>query len=229
MSTKEKIIELLSEIETGQTPKIGLAFTEFNRYEIFKRSYNATMKLLPPNCEVVVVDDGSNKPVPEATYRFEKNSGIAKAKNKCLELLYLAGCEHIFLFDSDTYPLKEEWWKPYVESKEPHLMYIFKDFATGHSLGDTKLIYKDSEKVAYDHPRGCMLYFHRSCLEKVGGMDTVFTKWGFEHGNLSDRIFMAGMTSFRYMDVVNSKGLFYSDDEQTRNANSTVVGKERRE
>jgi glycosyltransferase involved in cell wall biosynthesis len=227
--TKERIIELLGEIKEGETPKICIAFSEYNRYEIFRESYEATLKLLPPNCEVVVVDDGSAKPFKEATFRFKTNQGIAKTKNKCLELLYLKGCEHIFLFDSDTYPIKEDWWKPYIESKEPHLMYIFKDFANGRSLNDTKLIYQDNEKVAYDHPRGCMLYLHRSCLDKVGGMDIVFTKWGFEHGNLSDRIFMSGLTSFRYMDVVNSKGLFYSDDEQTCNAHSTVVGKERRE
>lgn len=229
MSTKSKIIELLNEIETGSTPKIGIAFTEYNRYEIFKRSYTELQKFLPPNCEVVVVDDGSAKPFSEATFRFDKNQGIAIAKNKCLELLYLKGCEHIFLFDSDTYPIKENWWKPYVESKEPHLMYIFKNFAVGSPITDTKEIYRDSEKIAYDHPRGCMLYYNKKCLEEVGGMDTVFSKWGFEHGNLSDRIFMKGLTSFRYMDVVNSKGLFYSDDEQTRNSNSTVVGKERRE
>jgi glycosyltransferase involved in cell wall biosynthesis len=229
MNQKSRIIELLNEIETGESPKIGIAFTEHNRYDIFKKSYDETLKLLPPNCEVVVIDDASNTRVPEATYRFEKNVGISVAKNKCLELLYLKGCEHIFLFDSDFYPLVDNWWKPYVESKEPHLMYIFKDFANGRSLNDTNEVYKDSEIVAYDHPRGCMLYLERKCLDLVGGMDTAFTKWGYEHGNLSDRIFMHGLTSFRYMDVVNSKGMFYSDDEQTNNSHSTVVSKQRRE
>lgn len=229
MNTKDQIKKLLDELPQGSEPKIGIGITERNRYELFKNSYDELHKFLPNNAVVVVVDDASNKPVPEATFRFENNVGISVAKNKCLELLYLQGCEHIFLFDSDIYPLVNEWWEPYAESSEPHLMYIFKDFANGGSPGDTKVVYKNDSIIAYDHPRGCMLYFHRSVLDKVGGMDTVFTKWGFEHGNLSDRIFMAGLTSFRYMDVANSKGLFYSHDEQTGNKNSTVIGQERRQ
>lgn len=228
MITKDQIKKLLDDLPQGSTPKIGIALTEHNRYELFKKSYEETKKLVPDNSVLVVVDDASAKPVPEATYRFKKNVGISVAKNKCLELLYLEGCEHIFLFDSDIYPIKEEWWKPYVENKEPHLMYIFQNFSNGGSPGDTKVVYENDEIKAYDHPRGCMLYLHRSVLDKVGGMDPVFVKWGFEHGNLSDRIFMAGLTSFRYMDIPNSKGLFYSHDEQTGNKNSTVIGQERR-
>jgi len=60
-------------------------------------------------------------------------------------------------------------------------------------------------------------------------MDEVFGKWGFEHPSLSDRIYMAGLTSFRYMDIPNSKGLFYSDDEQRENKNTSVTGTIREE
>ncbi|WP_290845784.1 galactosyltransferase-related protein [Flavobacterium sp.] len=212
---------------TGNAGKIGVAITEYNRYDVFKKSYAEIKRLLPPDAAFEVVDDGSDKPFPEATFRFEKNRGIAAAKNKCLELLYLQGCEHFFLFDSDTHPLAENWFVPYMESKEPHLNYIFQDFATGKKLNDCKEIYRDSEKVAYSHVRGCMLYFKRVCLEKVGGMDTVFGKWGHEHPNLSDRIYMAGLTSFRYMDVPNSKGLIYSGDEH-ETVKTTVAGAERK-
>lgn len=224
----DQIKELLDQIPTATTShgKIGLGFTTHNRPELFKKSYEQT-KLISPEIETVVVDDASRIPVDEATYRFETNVGIARAKNKCLELLYLSGCEHIILMDDDTYPLTPNWYEPYINSSEPHLMYIFKDFATGRKIGDTNIVYQNDEIIAYNHPRGCMLYYHRSVLDKVGGMDTVFTKWGFEHGNLSDRIFMAGLTSFRYMDVANSKGLIYSNDEHQENRGSTVVGKER--
>lgn len=206
--------------------KIGIAITEHNRYEMFKKSYDKIVEFMPDNAVLVVVDDASTKPFPEATFRFDVNVGIARAKNKCLELLYLQGCEHIFLFDSDTHPLKHDWHIPYIESKEPHLMYIFENFVKG-GLSDTKLVYKDSEKIAYSHPRGCMLYFKKECLEKVGGMYEGFGKWGYEHPDLSNRIYNYGLTSFRFQDVVNSKGLFYSDDEHNSNLNSSVAKKER--
>jgi len=225
----DQIIELVKQLPTQSNEvKIGIGISTHNRYETFKKCYDETVRLTP-NATIVVVDDASRTPVPEATFRFDTNVGIARAKNKCLELLYLAGCEHIILLDDDTHPLVEEWYKPYIECSEPHLMYIFENFATAKTLNDTSKVYENEEIIAYDHPRGCMLYFHRSVLDKVGGMDTVFTKWGFEHGNLSDRIFMAGLTSFRYMDVKGSNKLIYSTDEHTGNRNSTVMGKERQE
>ncbi len=230
MEALEKIKEAIIELEnkpSSYSEKVGIGITTHNRPEVFHKSYNEICRLAPSNAKIVVIDDASNIPVLEATYRFSKNVGIARAKNKALELLYLKGCEHIFLFDDDTYPLAKGWEKPYIECKELHLNYIFKDFATGRKLNDTVELYRDNEKVAYSHSRGCMMYYHRSVLEKVGGMDPVFGKWGFEHPSLSDRIYMAGLTTFRYMDVINSKGLFYSDDEQKENANTTVVGQER--
>lgn len=207
--------------------KIGIAITEHNRYDIFKKTYEEINKHLPQGALLVVVDDASDIPVPEATYRFEKNVGISVAKNKCIELLYNAGCDHMFLFDSDCYAKCKDWWKPYVESHENHLMYIFQDFE-GQTLSDTRLLYKDSKHIAYDHPRGCMLYYKRKVFDVVGGMDEIFKKWGYEHGNLSDRIYNAGLTSFRYMDVVGSSDLIYSVDEHTYNKHSTVTVSNRR-
>lgn len=204
--------------------KIGIGITTHNRYDVFSKTLAEIKRLAPAGAEIVVVDDASDKPVPEATYRFARNVGIAAAKNKCFELL--EGCDHIFLFDDDTYPLVQDWHQPYVDSHEPHLMYIFQDFATGTKLNDTIKIYQDSEITAWSHARGCMLYFKRICLDVVGGMDPVFGKWGWEHPNLSERIYNAGLTSFRYSDVTNSAGLFWSADEHQA-VQSTVAGPDR--
>ena len=203
--------------------KIGIGITTHNRYDIFKKTYEQVNKFLPDNAVLVVVDDASKTPVPEASFRFETNVGIARAKNKCFELLYKEGCDHIFLFDDDCYPISKDWYKPYIESPEPHLMYIFKDFTT-RKVGDCEILYNTDSIVGYTHPRGCMLYYDRVCLDTVGGMNPLYGKWGWEHVDLSDRIFNAGLTTFRYMDVPNSNRLFYSVDEHTENKYSTVGG-----
>src|SRR5690606_9807564 len=130
--------------------------------------------------------------IPDATYRFEKNVGIAKAKNKCLELLYNSGCEHFFLFDDDTYPAVTGWEKPYIESPEPHLMWVFDRYDGQKPTVET--IYKDDCHIAYHATRGCMLYCSREVLDKVGGMNPAFGKWGWEHQSWSDRIHSAGLT-----------------------------------
>lgn len=224
---KCRLNEVLADLDhmptTGNMPRIGIGITTHNRYEIFTKSLQEITRY-SPGCKIVVVDDASAKPVSEATYRFNTNVGIAAAKNKCFELL--DDCEHIFLFDDDCYPKVAEWWKPYVESPEPHLMYIFKDFSGTQKLNDTTTLYQDGNIRAFSHCRGVMCYFHRSCLEKVGGMDPIFGKWGWEHPDLSNRIFNAGLTTFRFADVPGSEQLLYSADEHQAVA-TTVKGSER--
>lgn len=227
-----KIEEIKSLLDTlhigGSSERIGVAITTHNRYDVFQKTYEQWNRFLPNGALLVVVDDASTIPVSEADYRFEINVGIAKAKNKCFELLFEKGCEHFFLVDDDTYPLVEDWWCDYVASKEVHLNYIFEDFVSTATrrLNDTLLLYQDRDIKAYSHVRGCVCYYHRSVLDKVGGMDPVFGKWGYEHGDLSNRIYNAGLTRFKYMDVANNKGLFYSGDENEA-VMSTCLGPER--
>lgn len=199
------------------TPRIGVGITTHNRPEIFPPTYKEILRLTP-EARVVVVDDASTKPVPEADYRFSKNAGIARAKNKCLELL--DDCEHIFLFDDDVYPLVHDWWRPYVDSPEPHLMWVY-DKPKGASKRQVEVLYQDAQHVAYHATRGCMVYVHRSVLDTVGGMDPRFGTWGWEHASWSDRIHSAGLTTWRYADVRDSQGLFYSMD-QHREVSSTA-------
>lgn len=216
---------------TSASPSIGIGITTHNRHDIFLKTYKEIKHFAPVNAKIVVVDDASDKPVPEATYRFANNVGIARAKNKCFELLYNAGCEHFFLFDDDCYPVVEDWHKPYIESHEPHLNYIFEEFKGSNKpkLNDTLLLYSDSSTRAYSHARGCMCYYKRICLDVCGGMSPLFGRWGYEHPDLSNRIYNAGLTSFRYMDVPDSGKLFYSRDEHTGNADSTIQGEARTE
>lgn len=226
MEQINQAIKILSDIKPAAAYRIGIGVTTHNRPDILPVTMDKILAMAPAGAEMVLVDDASDLPVKGATYRFAKNVGIAQAKNKCLELLYKAGCDHFFLFDDDCYPIKQGWELPYIHSKEPHLNYIFKDFASGPKMNDTIELYRDNEIIAYSHVRGCMIYCSREVLDKVGGMDPVFGKWGWEHPSWSDRIFMAGLTSFRFMDVVGSSEYIYSMDEH-RQVKTTVGGVDR--
>lgn len=214
--------------------KIGIGITTHNRHQIFAKTLKELYahtdlwgydKLLNEgDVKWAFVDDASalqymdheliNSEFPKGTmryHRFDENVGIARAKNKCIELL--DDCDHIFLFDDDIYPIVDNWWRPYIESGEPHLMYIFKDFATARRLDDTIELWRNDKIVAYSHARGPMLYIRRDVLDKVGGMNQIFGRWGYEHPEYSNRIFNAGLSSYRYADVIDSHKLFYSHDE----------------
>lgn len=151
-------------------------------------------------------------------------NGVAYSKNRCLEVLYNAGCEHIFLFDDDCYPIARDWWKPYVESKEPHLLYQYK--IPSKPKTDMQVLYEDDEIISYSHTRGAMIYLERRVLDVVGGFDEEYEKYGFEHPDFTNRIHNAGLTTHRAMDVVGSDKLLYCLDQDGK-VESSLPSKER--
>ncbi|MEG5657437.1 glycosyltransferase family 2 protein, partial [Enterobacter hormaechei] len=157
---------------------IGIAITTHDRADVLKSSLQQHMKHLPAGALVVVVDDGS-KPaavVPDGVHllRHETSLGIVASKNASLTALMDAGCEHLFLWDDDAWPIADNWHLPYIESPEPHLAYQFLDLAGTNKLNDLSELYRDDQHVAYTGQRGVMLYYHRSAIEKVGGFDPVY-------------------------------------------------------
>lgn len=199
---------------------IGIGVTTHNRNAMVRDTV-AKLVELTPNAKIIIVDDASQSPVKikgVEVYRFEQNVGIAKAKNKCLELLN--ECDHIFLFDDDTYPIAPDWYEPYIESPEHHLMYLFDRWANGSPVGDDAIIYKDDKHVVHSHARGCMLYVDSFALATVGGMDLDYGKAMDEHGDWTTRIHNAGLTTFKHMDVVDSEQLIYSADQHQAVASS---------
>jgi glycosyltransferase involved in cell wall biosynthesis len=210
---------------------IGIGMTTRNRPDVLENTLKNLYMHIPTrmgihfdyNFVVVIVDDASGEPYRHATYRFNENVGVARSKNKCLELL--DHCDHIFLFDDDTYPLVWEWWKPYVESKEPHLMYQFK--LPNKPANDMMELYRDDSIVAYNKTRGGMLYIDRKVLDVVGGFDTRYGTSMFEHADWTNRIHNAGLTTHRAMDVPGSEKIFYCLDQDGK-AESSIPPSQRK-
>lgn len=202
---------------THQSSRIGIAITTYNRPDVLKQAIEQHLKHLPASALVVVVDDGS-KPaavVPDgmSKIRHETTLGIVASKNASLEALMSAGCEHLFLWDDDAWPIADNWHLPYIESPEPHLAYQFFDLAGRNKLNDFSVLYRDDKHIAYTGQRGVMLYYHRSAIEKVGGFDPVYGRGMYEHSDFALRIHNAGLTTWAYADVVGSEKLIHSLDE----------------
>lgn len=197
--------------------RIGIAISTHQRPEVLARAISQHMKHLPLGSLVVVVDDGSAPAavVPDGIklVRHEKSLGIVAAKNASLEALMSAGCEHLFLWDDDAWPIADGWHLPYIASPEPHLAYQFLDLAGPRKLQDLAMLHSDDEHVAYTGQRGVMLYYHRSAIEKVGGFDPVYGRGMYEHSDLAIRIHNAGLTTWAYADVIGSASLIHSLDE----------------
>lgn len=206
------------------TPKIAVAISTRNRPKEFRQSALHWAATDYENIEFFVVDDASAIDYCDgADFRFESRAGIPKVKNKCLDLAYSSGADHIFLADDDIYPLDRYWWYPYISSGEAHLSYCFEESYSGtarrHKLGITG----DKRFSIYSGGNGCLMYFSRECVERIGGFDENYGLGYYEHNDVSRRIHNAGLTRFLYMDVANSHDLFYSMDQYgviARNASS---------
>lgn len=183
------------------TGKIGVAVTTHNRPEVRSRCVAGWRRHLPEDTTFVVVDDASDPPA-EATFRFETNAGVARAKNKSIELLMDAGVDHLFLADDDCWPSIDDWWRPYTDSDAPHLMH----------LRPQQPHWSDGQVWASRNPNGCLLYVRRPVVDRVGGMRLDFGLWGSEHGEWSRRIHNAGFTSHPFLDVVGSDRVWCSLD-----------------
>lgn len=210
------------------TGAIGIAITTHNRSDQLSKTIERQLAHLPAGAHVVVVDDGSAKPATVPTgveiVRFETSRGIVSAKNKCLASLLDAGCDHLFLWDDDAYPLKAGWEQPYIDSPEQHLAYQFEDLAGTKKLSDIAKVYEDDEHVAYTGQRGVMLYYTRQSIEAVGGFDPIYGRGMYEHIDLAMRVHEAGLTTFKYMDVRGSVELIHSLDEHLEIARSVPPG-----
>ncbi len=197
--------------------RIGMAISTHNRPDVLKRALEQHLKHLPAGALVVVIDDGS-KPAAAVTdgvklISHETSLGIVASKNASLSALMDAGCEHLFLWDDDAWPIADNWHHPYIESPEPHLAYQFLDLAGRNKLNDLSVLYRDDQHVAYTGQRGVMLYYHRSTIEKVGGFDPIYGRGMYEHSDLALRIHNAGLTTWAYADVIGSEKLIHSLDE----------------
>ncbi|HEM6827222.1 TPA: glycosyltransferase family 2 protein [Citrobacter koseri] len=197
--------------------KIGIAITTHNRPDVLAKSLEHHRKYLPPGVVVFVIDDGSNPPATVPGWsnliRHDNSKGIVASKNASLTALMDAGCEHLFLWDDDAWPIADGWHLPYIESPEPHLAYQFLDLAGPRKLNDLAVLYSDDKHVAYTGQRGVMLYYHRSAIERVGGFDWVYGRGMYEHSDLALRIHNAGLTTWAYADVTGSEKLIHSLDE----------------
>lgn len=182
----------------------AICISTFNRQEQLRKTLAHVLLNQPANSEIFIVEDFSDNISGIAHYTFKERVGIPSVKNKCFELAYNSGAEHVFLLDDDTYPLLPEAFTRYIYSSYNHLCYTFYKNPMA-VLPDCKYHYLAN---------GCMMYFKRICLDIVGGFDPVFGLGKYEHVNLSWRIHNAKLTPYQYMDIRDGEGLFYCMDEK---------------
>lgn len=185
----------------GKQIRIGVCITTTpDRIELFQETYSEWDKYMPDGAILTYVTD-------------EVSAGVAEAKNVSLKALEALDVTHYFLVDNDVIPLSRDWYKPFVESKENHLLYNFK--LKGKPKTDMQVVYEDDDITAYTHTRGCFIYVTQKVLDTVGGFDTRFYN-SLEHADYTTRIHNAGLTTYRSMTPKGVDKLLYCYDQDSK-------------
>lgn len=102
-------------------------------------------------------------------------NGAPSSRNYCIKKMMDVGCDYMFLFDDDCYPVMRGFDKYCVEQAIKHDVHfigipnIFKD----------KLISNEEELVFWNGCIGCFSFFTRKHIETIGYYNTAYQKYGF--------------------------------------------------
>ena len=198
--------------------RFGIAITTLNRRDTFNDTLRRIQSTTPADIPIVVVDDGSDIPVPKnSRYLLRRNTipvGIARAKNMCLDTLMGLDLDHLFLFDDDVYPTEKGWETGFLESGEHHLIHqptetrrcqrcradthhvyntIAGQFACATCVPDVAPTAIGDTMWAVEWGAGVMYYLTRHAVETVGGLRPDFNRWSCETWEYSHRIHNAGL------------------------------------
>lgn len=142
---------------------------------------------------------------------FRENKGnttIAKDKNALIKQLYDDGCSSIFIFDDDTFPIKQGWEQFFISASERTGC---QHFILGNDK-ELRMMDFDGELQYFQKGTGCMLFLTRKCIETVGYINNRYGKYGYEHAVYSNRIHRAGLTPSWYVSVEGWEEYVYSYD-----------------
>lgn len=143
--------------------KIGIGLTTYKREDCYNHFMEQLKKFPPQNVfDLYVAQDIPN---------------IAKAKNECLHAL--KDCDYIFLFDDDTFPIKEDWDVPFIESEQPYSLYM------DDTYSPTQVMY---DITRYHDCSGCFMFLTKEIFEKVGYFNPAYGRYGYEHLGYFQRI-----------------------------------------
>jgi hypothetical protein len=213
------------EITPDKRITIGVGVTTYKRPHTFRlwiRQFRKHAQNLPEEIEIAY---------HVQTFFPQKHSGVAAVKNACLRELIAEGCDYIFLFDDDCFPIHDEWWMPFIEAHlrtgQHHFLWLMDDSDKyGLMLGRKKL--KEENGITlFRNSQGCCQFFTRHAVQACGAFDEKFKLYGSEHENYSLRLYKLGLNTIGpYLSVPGIEEYIYSLDVMGTEPYAAQLGNE---
>ena len=121
-------------------------------------------------------------------YTDTERKGVSHARNQVLT--HFEGYDHVFIFDDDCYPTRAGWEKYFIEQAQANDIHFM---ALPEIFGGT---FVDCHgEITYWHSAlGCFVYQNALAIEKLGGYNTAYNRYGFEDAGRAHRAIKAGLT-----------------------------------
>jgi glycosyltransferase involved in cell wall biosynthesis len=203
-------------LDRGIAMKIGIAICTFNRLGTLKETVARVQAHTKSDYDLIVVDDGSSDGTQEAMERLgvnilsTANRGIAWNKNKALYyLLNFTKSDIIILLEDDTFPVEDNWEKPWAEAivRWGHINLGARHWGKAFfhaGNGTPEQPYKST------HVSAQCAGFSSECINVVGFFDSRFRGWGMEHVEHTSRLIRAGFGGEPITSI--NKTLYYVID-----------------
>ena len=215
--------------------KIGVGIITCNRPKFFLKCF----KSMPPNVEIVVVNDGADFEDIKKLHSIRKfeyihnkqNLGVGKTKNKAFKYLLEQNCDHIFIIEEDIVIKDPTVFDKYIEARNvtgiQHFNFGYHGPANKNNISGGKpcprfVVDYGNIKVAINPASvGAFCYYTREVLEKVGLIDEEFLN-AFDHVDHDYRIHRAGYSTpyWNWPDLANS--MDYLDEIECSEKSSTI-------
>lgn len=183
---------------------IGIGITTKDRPDILEITLEGISRYLPKDYKIVISDDSQNDLNKEAnlnacsrhlkTFNYLDNSsnrGVARNKNNCITAL--SGCDYLFLFDDDCFPIKDNWAEYiincHLESGVHHFNLL--DNTLHRITSETQ--YNGFTIQEHHMVGGVFMFLTKEVISRVGAFNKDYDVYGFEHASYTYRIFKSGL------------------------------------
>lgn len=177
--------------------KLGIGITTYNRAGHLAQTLDAVAAFTETPHLLLVADDGSSDGTADllrerrVAHLAPPNGGVAWNKNRLLyDLAHVEGCDVILLLEDDTRPTRAGWERAWIEAARRHgHMNLAGDWILTHVTGGA-----GTPADPYRSPvtSGQCVVFSRAAIEAAGFMDTRFRRYGYEHGEHTERLVKSG-------------------------------------
>lgn len=213
--------------------KVGCGIITYNRPALLRKLHTS----LPHDLidQVVIVNDGNWYPEfsdyeNSLFLHNETNLGVGKSKNRALNTLMEAGCDHLFLIEDDIFIKNPAVFELYILTSTltgiQHFNYsqhgLMNKSPSGEAQAVCKIDYGNGINLPlYRHCVGAFSYYSRRSLEASGLMDETFHN-AFEHVDHTLGIINQNMHPPFWFFADIDKSQMYLGDEEWSFQQSTI-------